>query len=1143
MNGDPKHAQGEAKIDSTSQLITKSFDRIEGTNVLVWNVNLTLNEGITDVILTDSPDYKSSVSYIAINDPTDGEKVLYDAGVDKDDLTDYGKSITVENMYRWYKQLAFTEAFLNEHKNTTVNFICKTTLSGNPSSNFRNNEEYTNSAAMSYKVDGIDKTVTANASYKYTTDLDKTGQVDTKENKINYTISIAVDKNTGLEVGKTYTITDSIDSDFIIDADSISGKYYDFTGNSDWIGNDVQTPSINYDVGTHTFTYTVAKDFLDIVNANPTKKYQIKIMYSAVPKDLNEFYKHEKTEVTNRAQGMYDGGDIGSAITQTTIVPKTVVNKTGTQKNTDGTQNSYATYTISVNEFGVKLNNGNSLRGVDVLNKNLIYQLSSITVKNSKTGECLPEGTYSYSYGQEKNSLTFVLPDETPITISYKASINLPIGSTMNEENSGNTFTLYGDSETTSGSSTIKLDGEFKPSVTITGENAELSIVKYDVDHIDTKLSGAKFALIEAVYNKANDTFTEGKRTEIVTGADGRATFRGVSLDQIYILRELEAPRDYVKATDIYCVFEGHSFNLLNKPDENSTHKLVVFKNKSIEYPVGDKKINEKFGSIKVTKSVEGLAAGTNGPDSIEFTVTKDDDSSFAARTLTVTRNDDGSYTAATADNLPLGTYTVTEGTADVAGHTLKKTTYKVGETETNSVTLSKEVSDQTVAVTNTYEENEKFGSIKVTKSVEGLAAGTNGPDSIEFTVTKDDDSSFAARTLTVTRNDDGSYTAATADNLPLGTYTVTEGTADVAGHTLKKTTYKVGETETNSVTLSKEVSDQTVAVTNTYIQLASYTVKKEWNLNGTEGVVVPETIKVQLTANGKAYGDQVELHASENWTYTWDNLPKSDAVGEINYSVNEIDAPEGYTVSAVTDTESRVITLTNTYTNGKEVTFSKEDVAGKELPGATMSISVKDGEEVSRWVSTSEKNVVTLAPGNYTLTELTAPDGYLKAQSIDFTLDAEGNVKVDGNPVSEVVMVDEYASHDVIISKVDAANNKELAGAVLKVTDKEGNEVDKWTSEEGKNHTVTVKPGTYTFTEVSAPKGYELAESITFNVDLNGKVTIDGKEVTAVVMKDAKKPTNVQTGVHTNVGGFGALGGFSIGMAFIVLFLRKKMD
>ena len=1034
LNGVPVHAQGEAIIGSTSQLITKSFDRIEGTNVLVWNVNLTLNEGITDVILKDSPDYKSSVTYIAINDPTDGEKVLYDAGVDKEDLTDYGKSITVENMYRWHKELAFTEAFLNEYKNTTVNFICKTTLSGNPSSNFENNVEYTNSAGMSYKVDGIDKTVTANASYKYTTDLDKTGQVDTKENKINYTLSIMVDKNTGLEEGKVYTITDTIDSDFIIDTHSISGKYHDLTVNSDWIGNDVQTPSINYDASTHTFTYKVAKDFLDIVNANPTKKYQIKIMYSAVPKDLNEFYKHEKTEVTNRAQAMYDGVDIGSAITQTTIVPKTVVNKTGTQKNTDGTQNSYATYTISVNEFGVKLNNGNSLRGVDVLNNNLIYQLSSITVKNSKTGECLPEGTYSYSYDQELNSLTFVLPDETPITISYKASINLQNGTTMNGENSGNTFTLYGDSETTSGSSTMQLDGEFKPSVTITGENAELSIVKYDVDHINTKLSGAKFALIEAVYNTANDTFTEGKKTEIVTGADGRATFKGVSLDQIYILRELEAPTDYEKAADIYCVFEGHSFNLLNKPDEdNAKYKLVVFKNKSMEYPVGDKKIDEKLGSIKVTKNVEGLSDADQNkkPTELKFAVTGPNDYSEEVTVKLV----NGAYEPVELTNLVPGEYTVTEKTAgtEVEGYTLTSTsyTYKVGDNAVDKAIVSK---DQTTAVT----------------------------------------------------------------------------------------------------------------VTNTYIQLVSYTVKKEWNLNGTEGAVIPETITVQLTANGISYGDSVVLHASEsdtdNWTYTWDNLPKSDATGEINYSVKE-KAPEGYTVSAVTDTESRVITLTNTYTNGKEVTFSKEDVAGKELPGATMSISIKNGEEVSRWVSTSEKNVVTLAPGNYTLTELTAPNGYLKAQSIDFTLDAEGKVTVNGSPVSEVVMVDEYASHDVIISKVDAANNKELAGAVLKVTDKEGNEVDTWTSEDGKNHTVTVKPGTYTFTEVSAPKGYELAESITFNVDLNGKVTIDGKEVTAVVMKDAKKPANVQTGVHTNVGGFGALGGFSIGMAFIVLFLRKKMD
>ena len=474
------------------------------------------------------------------------------------------------------------------------------------------------------------------------------------------------------------------------------------------------------------------------------------------------------------------------------------------------------------------------------------------------------------------------------------------------------------------------------------------------------------------------------------------------------------------------------------------------------------------------------------------------------------------------------------------------------GEVTKNVDVVADNQNSYSYYVTNSKIEKQ-FGHLTFTKVFENHEVSAEDESNITFQIQDSEGNAvtgYEAITLGSMKQADGTYSYTTRDDLEIGkSYKVVERNANQPTGWTVTTTYKVGEGEAKAEAQTVEVSETTAntEIKNSYIQLVSYTVKKEWNLNGTEGVVIPETITVQLTANGIAYGDPVVLHASEsdtdNWTYTWDNLPKSDAAGEINYSVKEVEAPEGYTVSAVTDTESRVITLTNTYTNGKEVTFSKEDVAGNELPGATMSISVKNGEEVSRWVSTSEKNVVTLAPGNYTLTELTAPDGYLKAQSIDFTLDAEGKVTVNRNLVSEVVMVDEYASHDVIISKVDAANNKELAGAVLKVTDKEGNEVDKWTSEEGKNHTVTVKPGTYTFTEVSAPKGYELAESITFNVDLNGKVTIDGKEVTAVVMKDAKKPTNVQTGVHTNVGGFGALGGFSIGMAFIVLFLRKKMD
>ena len=335
--------------------------------------------------------------------------------------------------------------------------------------------------------------------------------------------------------------------------------------------------------------------------------------------------------------------------------------------------------------------------------------------------------------------------------------------------------------------------------------------------------------------------------------------------------------------------------------------------------------------------------------------------------------------------------------------------------------------------------------------------------------------------------------------------------------------------------------------VQDTAVSKVSCTVTKVWNDGGVADVTFPESIEVKLMANNKIAGT-VQLKAENNWTYTWESLPKTNSKGDIiTYSVSEVQV-NGFnsTVDSVVyeTTGNGVIKLTNTYSEGKAVKISKQDVGGKEIGGAQMTLKNENGDVISNWTSVEgEDHTVTVKPGKYTLHEDSAPAGYVVASDVTFTVDAEGKVSVDGNPVSEVIMVDEYASHDVIISKVDAANNKELAGAVLKVSDKEGNEVDKWTSEDGKNHTVTVKPGTYTFTEVSAPKGYELAESITFNVDLNGKVTIDGKQVTAVVMKDAKKPTNVQTGVHTNVGGFGALGGFSIGMAFIVLFLRKKMD
>lgn len=99
------------------------------------------------------------------------------------------------------------------------------------------------------------------------------------------------------------------------------------------------------------------------------------------------------------------------------------------------------------------------------------------------------------------------------------------------------------------------------------------------------------------------------------------------------------------------------------------------------------------------------------------------------------------------------------------------------------------------------------------------------------------------------------------------------------------------------------------------------------------------------------------------------------------------------------------------TFTNTKKtiVEVSKVEVGGtSELPGAKLQITsdVKDFEPIE-WTSTSESMIVSLAPGKYTLKELSAPEGYEVASPISFEVTNEGLVLVNGNEVDKVVMED----------------------------------------------------------------------------------------------------------------------------------------
>ena len=164
------------------------------------------------------------------------------------------------------------------------------------------------------------------------------------------------------------------------------------------------------------------------------------------------------------------------------------------------------------------------------------------------------------------------------------------------------------------------------------------------------------------------------------------------------------------------------------------------------------------------------------------------------------------------------------------------------------------------------------------------------------------------------------------------------------------------------------------------------------------------------------------------------------------------------------------------------KVEISKKDLTTmEELPGAELTITDKDGKEIDRWVSSDKPHYIEKLPaGEYTLTEVKAPDGYALAESVLFTVLPTGEVQ-------QFEMRDDVIK--VEISKKDLTTMKELPGAELTITDKDGKEIDRWVSTDTPHYIEKLPAGEYTLTEVKAPDGYAFAESVPFTVLPTGEV------------------------------------------------------
>ncbi len=231
-----------------------------------------------------------------------------------------------------------------------------------------------------------------------------------------------------------------------------------------------------------------------------------------------------------------------------------------------------------------------------------------------------------------------------------------------------------------------------------------------------------------------------------------------------------------------------------------------------------------------------------------------------------------------------------------------------------------------------------------------------------------------------------------------------------------------------------------------------------------------------------------------------------------------------------VTDSTTELNTTTAVVMNshkGGNVNIGKYDmVNGEELPGATLRITDEDGNLIEEWISTESLHKIDVdkfkAGEEYTLTEITAPFGYEIAENIVFKLDIYGNVYIKSSDgtfalVDDNTVAMKDAHKYVNISKVDLTNDEELPGAKLIIKDADGNVIDEWTSTKDKHQismTEFEADVEYSLTEITAPDGYEVAETIVFKFDSDGNIYVkdeDGEfqKLTSdtIVMKDAPTP------------------------------------
>ena len=169
----------------------------------------------------------------------------------------------------------------------------------------------------------------------------------------------------------------------------------------------------------------------------------------------------------------------------------------------------------------------------------------------------------------------------------------------------------------------------------------------------------------------------------------------------------------------------------------------------------------------------------------------------------------------------------------------------------------------------------------------------------------------------------------------------------------------------------SEKAADPTIInLTNTHELRKTYVdVEKHWDDKEDQDGIRPESVYIQLLADGEKVGEPVELNESNQWKYSWKELDERKAGQLIDYTVEEVKLDADYQ-SSIEQKDKEHFAITNAHTPEEtqvEGTKTWDDNNNEEgqRPAKIVVRLYGDGAEVAKKTVTAEDD------WSYTFTNL----------------------------------------------------------------------------------------------------------------------------------------------------------------------------